>query len=214
MSPAQLDEFNQQLQVLALTAQQYQPSHPKRQAALRKLVNGILKSGRLCRPQTGNFRGMYEDIYAVAKQELFYYMCRDLDKYDPEKGKVMTWVNMLLTRRFFPEAIPRVLGRPDTRRVTLADLENFAAPEEEVTLCERLREVVEADPEGLFQSAHIRYHPETTFQALFLRRLSGQRWEDIATEFGIPLSTAQTFFSRQLQNFSPKLREYCPDSFD
>lgn len=212
MSSDQPDDLNQQLQALALVAQQHPPLSRERQSALRQLVNGILKSGRLCRPQRGRFLGTYEDIYAEAQQELLLYICKNIDKYSPERAPFMTWVNMLMERRFFREAIPRVLGPPAMNRVTLADLENVVVPEEATTLLDCVREVVEADREDLFKSAHIRGRPEVTFQALFQRRLSGQRWQDIATEFGISTSTAETFFSRKLQKFSPNIRKCCSDS--
>ena len=211
MSSNPLDSLNQQLQVLALTAQSHSPLSKARQSALRQLVSTILNSGRLCRPQKGRFSGAYEDIYAEAQQDLSLYICKNIDRYSPERGTVMAWVNMLLTRRFFREAIPKVLDPPNMRRVALADLENLAPPEEATTLLDCIKEVVAADPEDLFKSVHIRDHPEATFQALFQRRLSNQRWQDIATEFGISTSTAQTFFSRCLQRFSPKLREHCLD---
>lgn len=208
-----LDELNRQLQRLALKAQQYPPQSQKRRLALTRLVTIVLNSGRLCRPQKGSFSGRYEDIYAEATQNLMLYICEKehIDRYNPERGEVMTWVNMLLSRRFFPEAVPKVLGRPEIKRVTLTDLENFAAPEEPSTLLDCIREAVAADPEGLFASVHVRNHPEVTFQALLQRRLVHQRWRDIATELGISISTAQTFFSRQLEErFALKLREYCP----
>lgn len=208
MNPAQSDELNRQLQVLVLTAQRYPHLTKERQTALRQLVNLILKSGRLCRPQKGKFSGAYEDIYAEALQELLLYLCQNIDKYCPERGAVMTWVNMLLERRFFREAIPKVLGKPNLKRVCLSDLENLAAPEASPSLRETLKEVIEADPENLFQSAHIRDHPNASFQALLKRRLSGQSWEAIAAEFGISVSTASSFYSRGLDKFHSKLKEY------
>lgn len=212
MSPAQLDALNLRLQRLALSAQHYPPLSRERQSALRQIVTGIVQSGRLCRPQKGKFSGAYEDIYAEALQELLLYICKSIEKYSAERGTVMTWANMLLERRFFREAIPKVLGKPDMRRVNLADLENVAAPQATTTLTDRLKEMVEADPENLFKSAHIRNHPDATFQALLKGRLSDQSWEAIATEFGTSVSTASNFYYRCLTKFLPKLKEYCTGS--
>ncbi len=214
MSPAPLDELNRQLQMLALRAQQYPPLSPERQSALRQIVTGIMRSGRLCRPQKGKFVGTYEDIYAEARQELLLYICKGIDKYSPERGTVMTWANMLLERRFFREAIPKVLGKPDLKRVTLADLENVAAPPEITTLTDTLKEMVEADPEDLLKSAYVRHHPDATFQALLKRRLANQSWSAVATEFDISVSTASNFYYRCLTKFSSKLKEYCTSSSD
>ena len=213
-SQVRADELNQQLQAIALTAQRYPPLSKGRQAALRQLVSGILRSGSLCRPQKGKFSGVYEDIYAEARQELLLYICKNVDRYSPDRGTVMTWVNMLLTRRFFREAIPRVIGRPETKRVTLPDLENVAAPSANASLTDSLKEAVEADPENLFRSAHIRNCPSATFQTLLKRRLADQSWDSIAEEFGISVSTASNFYYRCSAKFLPKLKEYCTGSSD
>ena len=54
------DEIDEQLKQLALVAQQHPPLTRERQIALRQLVNQILQSGRLCRPQSGQFSGVYQ----------------------------------------------------------------------------------------------------------------------------------------------------------
>lgn len=212
MSPAQLDELNRQLQILALRAQHYPLLSQERQSALRQIVTGIMRSGRLCRPQKGKFLGTYEDIYAEALQELLLYICKNIDKYDPERAKVMTWVNMLLERRFFKEAIPKVLDSPN--RVNMPDPGDIPAPQKTTALVDILKELVETDPENLFKSAHIKNHPDATFQAFLLRRLAEQSWDAIATEFGISVSTASNFYYRCLTKFLPKLKEYCTDGSD
>ena len=214
MRQVRADELNQQLQAIALTAQRYPPVSRERQAALRQLVSEILQAGRLCRPQKGRFAGVYEDIYSEARQELLLYICKHIDRYSPERGTVMAWVNMLMTRRFFREAIPRVIGKPESKRVTLPDLENVAAPSMRNSLTDRLKETVEADPENLFKSAHIRNCPHATFQALLKCRLSEHSWESIAEEFGISVSTASNFYYRCSARFLPKLKEYCTGSSD
>ena len=214
MTSPVLDTLNHQLQTLALTAQQHPPLSTERQAALRQLMSKIWQSGALCRPQRGCFSGQYEDIYAEAIQELFYYMCKNIDKYNPDRAGVLTWVNMLLRQRFFREAIPRVIGKPDRQHLTLDNLENLAAPKDTVTRLDCIKEVVETDSAGTFSSAHIRGYPEATFKALFLRRLAQHRWQDIAKEFGFSTSTAQSFFTRYLQKFAPLFRDLCFDYAD
>ena len=213
MNQDPLDELNQKLQALVLAALRCQPLTPEQQAALRQLVNAIWQSGRLCRPQRGNFPGIYEDIYAEAQQDLFLYICQNLHKYNPERGTVMNWINMLLERRFFKEAIPKVLGKPDMKRVCLSDLENLAMPEDTKSLTDALKEIIEADPDNLFQSAHIRDCPDATFQALCLRRLSNHSWKRIAAEFDVSISTASNFLKRCLDKFAPDLKKYLNGSF-
>lgn len=207
-----LDELEEKLKQLSMTAQEHPPLSQQRQLALRELVNGILQSGRLCRPQRGQFLGFYDDIYDEALQELLLFVCQKIDKYDPERGSIMAWVNVLLERRFFREAIPKVLGKQDAKRLTLADLDQFAAPEEVGTLTDALRECIELDPGGFLKAEHIENYPAANFQSLLKRRMSGKSWKEIAAEFDVKIPTVSGFYYRCLTKLSPKLKEYCIDN--
>ncbi|MFB2980020.1 hypothetical protein [Microseira sp. BLCC-F43] len=204
-------QLNQQLKQLARAAQQQPPLTLLRQLALRQLVNGILTSGRLCRPQPGNFSGVYEDIYDEAVQELLLYICQNIDKYNPERGEVMAWVNVLLDRRFFKEAIPKIMDKQDIQRMSLSDLDEIAPPESNPCLTEIIKQCIELDPENLFKKEHIENHPRANFQALARRRLLGKSWKEIAAEFELKISTVSRFYDRCLNKFSAKLKEYCTD---
>src|SRR4028119_1215666 len=209
MDKAQNNELDEQLKQLAISAQQHPALTQGRQLALRKLVNGIVQSGRLCRPQRGQFSGSYEDIYNEAVQELLLYICQNIDKYNPERGSVMAWVNVLLERRFFKEAIPKILDKPNLTRMTLSDLDNLALPEKTENLTDLLRECIELDPENLFKKEHVENYPAVSFQALVRRRILGKSWKDISAEFHLKTSTISSFYSRSLTKFSSKLQEYC-----
>ncbi|MBD2463163.1 hypothetical protein H6G89_19180 [Oscillatoria sp. FACHB-1407] len=69
MNQTGLDEFDEKLRQLAVSAQQHPPLTAGRQVALRSLVQEVLCSGRLCHPQRGKFSGSYQDIYDEALQE-------------------------------------------------------------------------------------------------------------------------------------------------
>ena len=209
MKKTEFDELDQQLEQLALTAKQHPPLTSERQLALRKLINGIRQSGRLCHPHWGQFSGVYPDIYNEALQELWLYVCQSIDRYDPERGSVMDWVNMLLDRRFFKEAIPKILDKQGLKRITLSDLDNLATPEETESLIEVIKECINLDPESLFKDEHIENYPAANFQALLKRRLSGKSWKEVSAEFDIKASTISSFYSRCLNKFSSKLKEYC-----
>ncbi len=159
----------------------------------------------------GAVLGIYDDIYDEAVQDLLLYVCQNIDKYDPERASVMAWVNMLLDRRFFREAIPKVLGKQDTQRMTLFDLDKLAPPENTRTLTDVLQEYIELDPENLFKQEHIVDRPTANFQALLTRRVAGKSWKEIAAEFSLKIPTVSSFYYRCLTKFSPKLKEYCID---
>ncbi len=209
MDKVQNNELDEQLKQLAISAQQHPPLTQGRQLALRKLVNGIVQSGRLCRPQRGQFSGSYEDIYDEAVQELLLYICQNVEKYNPERGSMMAWVNVLLERRFFKEAIPKILDQQGLQKMTLSDLDNLLPPEETESLTEILKECVESDPENLFKKEYLQNYPAANFQALLQRRILGKSWKEIAVEFDINIKTISSFFYRCVNKFSSKLKEYC-----
>ena len=209
MDKVQNNELDEQLKQLAISAQQHPPLTQGRQLALRKLVNGIVQSGRLGRPQRGQFSGSYEDIYNEAVQELLLYICQNVEKYDPERGSVMAWVNVLLERRFFKEAIPKILGKPNLQKMTLSDLDNLAPPEETESLTEILKECIDSDPDNLFKKEYLQNYPAANFQVLLQRRFSGKSWKEISAEFDINIKTLSSFYYRCVNKFSSRLREYC-----
>jgi hypothetical protein len=203
------NQLDEQLKELALIAQQHPYGTKERRIALTQLVNAIWQSGRLCRPCSHQFKAVYDDIYDEAVQTLFFYICENdnIKRYDPERGTVMAWVNMLLERRFFREAIPRIIGRVNEIYLENSDLENLQVPEP-ISLFEQVRQYIEDDPEGIFRNVHIRAHPEANFQAIAIRRYSGVPWKEISAEWGISLKSLNTFYQRCLKNFAPTFQEY------
>jgi DNA-directed RNA polymerase specialized sigma24 family protein len=157
----------------------------------------------------GSIFGSYEDIYDEAVQELLLYICQNVEKYDPERGSVMAWVNVLLERRFFKEAIPKILGKPNLQKMTLSDLDNLAPPEETESLTEILKECIESDPDNLFKKEYLQNYPAANFQVLLQRRFSGKSWKEISAEFDINIKTLSSFYYRCVNKFSSRLREYC-----
>jgi DNA-directed RNA polymerase specialized sigma24 family protein len=211
MNPSRFNEIEQKFQEWVLQAQQNPPLSSKRQWALGQLVNEILRSRQLCYPQRGRFPGFYKEIYDEAVQDLLLFVCQNIEKYNPERGAVLTWLNMLLERRFFREAIPKVMGRQDMQRMTLEDLDHLASPDKSQTLTEILEELVELDPGDRFKNEHIEHQPAINFQAVLKRRISGHSWKEIAAEFHSKIPTISSFYYRCLTKFSSSLKEYCID---
>ncbi|MDL5052072.1 sigma-70 family RNA polymerase sigma factor [Oscillatoria laete-virens NRMC-F 0139] len=222
MNSTSREELGDQLEQLAIQAQKHPPTTQERQKALSKLVGCLWGSGKLYRPPQSrlpmNFYGAYEEIYAEARQELFLHICQRIEEYDPERGAVLTWVNLLMDRRFFNHAIAKFRNIRDKRvgkiQLTLDDLdcfevENLANPEpDDVPLSEKLRDLIEADPEGKFQQAAIEKYPNVTFQLLMLKRLSSQSWSEISQETEIGIPTLSSFYQRNLKKFAPIIQQY------
>jgi len=202
-------QLDAQLKELALLAQRHPQATKGWRIALTQLVNAIWQSGKLCHPYSDQFQRFYEDIYDEALQELLLYICQKIEKYNPQRGSVIVWCNVLLERRFFKEAIPKILDEQDLKKMSLSDLDNFTSPEEPPALTELLKECIEKDSENLFKKEHIGNHPQANFQTLALLRICGKSWKEIATEFDLKISTVSTFYYRCLTKFSAKLKGYC-----
>lgn len=56
-------QLDAQLKELALLAQRHPHATKGRRIALTQLVSAIWQSGKLCRPYSGQFQLLYEDIY-------------------------------------------------------------------------------------------------------------------------------------------------------
>jgi hypothetical protein len=65
-------------------------------------VEAIRLSGKLSHPHRTRFSPQFYDLlYEEAVNKTLMYVCRKIDKYDPERGqdkKFMTWVNFRLDR--------------------------------------------------------------------------------------------------------------------
>ncbi|MEH2326868.1 MAG: sigma-70 family RNA polymerase sigma factor [Nostoc sp.] len=217
MDHPEQDKLDSHLLQLAISAQKYPPRSPERQLALTKLISGIVRSCRLCHPQKSQFpAAVYENIYDEARQELLLYICEKIEKYDAERGSVMAWVNVLLERRFFKDAIKKFQNNTSSIKIiTITDLDNFiASPEESKNMTDILKECIESDPENIFQNEHIEKYPQVNFQALATRRLLGKSWKEISAEFKIKIPTVSSFYYRCVNKFSLKLKEYCVSNVD
>jgi len=205
MDDAPLDELNERLRQLAIVAQKCSPLTVKRQIAITKLIEEILNSGKLWYP----YRGQYcEDVYEEAQQNLLLYICQEIEKYNSERGSVMTWVNMLLSRRFFREAVAKVREQHVIQLPTIFDLDNLTLPEQTPLLSEKIREFIEEDPEDIFKQEHIGNNIEANFQALVVRRCAGKSWQEISSELEITVSTLSSFYQRCLKKFQLSIKEY------
>lgn len=199
---------DEELMMLAIEAQRHPPKSKERRMALTKLVEKILKSGRLCRPRSGEFPEIYEDIYEEAIQKLMIYICEKIDQYKPEKSPVMRWVNFYMEKRFFNDAIREILGKSNVKLESIPDENNLEQPEKIPLLSELILDYIENDPEQLCQNLRHKMYPHLNFQSLAIRILAREKWREISADLGIPISTLSSFYQRSIRELSLHIKLY------
>ncbi|MGK7900810.1 MAG: hypothetical protein AB4352_05235 [Hormoscilla sp.] len=193
----------------------------KRRIALNRVINDIEKSDKLfCQ---GRFNYPKETgVYDEALWETLLYISHKIDEYDPNKAKVMTWVNRILEYKF-KEAIKKYKKRRE-RAIKELSLdapvrndfdtplsETIAQPDGKSILSDRVWDYIFNDPDGLFAQKHVKGHPRANYRSIALLVLEGHCWKDVAVAVGMPdrkWSTVQSFYWRSCQKFAPNFREY------
>jgi len=206
-------DLDEVLRGLALEAQNSPPGSRQRRRALTRLVQLTRTSGRLCRPYLGQFPHVYDEIYNEALQLLFIYICDRIDAYNPQRSPFLRWVNFLLQRRFFNQAIPKIIG--DRREVSSNSLTPSPRIQQQLStkvlppsLSEAIAQCLREDPDGLFERRSLRQMPEITFKRIAIRRLNGESWKSISVDLGVGISTLSDFYQRSLSEFSEFIKDY------
>lgn len=72
-----------------------------------------------------------------------------------------------------------------------------------------IRAKIEADESGELRQCYVKGHPEVNCQVLILRRLPPEmKWQDLANEFGLRVSTLSSFYQRQC---NPRVKIICEE---
>jgi hypothetical protein len=209
------DELDSLLLQLATVAQESPPGSSKRQVSLTKLANLLMGSNYLWRPPKIVSSPMYQEIYNEARQELFLYICKNIEKYNSERATVIGWVNYLFEKRFFRDAISKMHLHNRLATVSLTELDDFlSAPVNTPNVIEVLSEYIDLDPDNLFKNQYIEKYPKANFQVLLKRRIMRQSWKDISTEFHIKVPTISSFYYRCINRFSDKFKEFYDNEID
>ena len=193
---------------LAIAARGHPPNSQQRQKALTALISAVRESGKLRRPASKLPAAIYVDVYDEAIQELWLYICQNIELYNPERASVITWINFLLSRRFLPNTMKMIVESQRLRK-SLVDLENIPSPGQLPNLTDNLKKCLEEDAEDIFMKLHVKGHPEANFKAIVLRKLEGATWNEIAEELGLPLSTITGFYYRSIKKMRKKLKRLC-----
>lgn len=197
---------NSQIEQLARQAQQYPHLHTSRQKTLQQLIQIVRESGRLWK-WSNRFSDKY---YEEAEQKLWLYVCENIDRYNPNKGSFLVWINMLLENRFYKDekVLEAKLKNQQKQLQINKSLENSGLIEKLPSDLEIFQDMIASLPEGTFKKEHIENYPEANFQKLIELRLLGYSWQEISNELGIKSSTLNSFYWRCRQKLEPLIRDY------
>lgn len=203
------ENLDEQLKNLAILAQSYPQLSQERRWALTQLLETTLHSGQVKCLSKDPF---YKDIYENALQNLWLYVCQNIDKYNPERSSFINWIVMMLHRHFLKKAISDVTGNHFNKSLAPLDIDTLAdtlfLQEQKPSLLEEIKEYVELDPEKTFRYHYIRNYPKANFQNLVKMRLSGESWQNISRDLGVKVSTLNRFYYRSIEKFNFKFKEY------
>ena len=215
MHETDFNELDHQLAELAEQAKQA-VSPLERQRSLHRLIHLLSQPRVLYPPQLNRHPPeAHRDLYNETCQRVWLYICRNIERYDPQKASVRKWVNYLLDKRFI-DVVKERNGKRTTYLSDLSELERRLEDhrrdqqriEEEAAQVQSLRDFLEQDPLGVFPDTHIKGHPEASFQAIALCILAGKTWKEISEEFKIPISSLSSFYQRCRKKFLPLLQQY------
>jgi DNA-directed RNA polymerase specialized sigma24 family protein len=204
------DEIDGKLLRLAIAAQDHKHNILERRKVLTELVTQIEGFRIVGRPRPNEFPpDIYEEIYAEAKQDLMLCIFTKIDTYNPSKGKVRQWLNFLMNKRFFNEAIPKIVGRKNSILYTEMQIKwEEYLKNDSYEAGTALREMIEEDADDALKSVVMTRNPQINFQVLLLKRGDGMSWQQLSEEFGVKLPTLTSFYRRSLPQFIPRFREY------
>jgi hypothetical protein len=206
-----MDEIEEKLRYLVTETCKHLSDSSDRQRGLTQIIRLIVKSGKLWKDNAS----YYED----ALQQTWMYFCRNIceantgDKYDPNRGSVITWLNAYLKRRLQDGYIQEQKNLAQTVSPQILEMGELIDPVgnlegavEIPPILEMTRQWIQTDPDGELRRIHIQGHPLVTCQVLLLKRLPPETsWKTLAAEFDLSISTLTSFYRRQC---IPRLRKF------
>ena len=202
------NNLSQRLQRLIAEACSHPAKSSKRRQKLNEIVRVVMQSGRLWKENTA--------YYHDALQLTWMYCCQNLERYDPSRASLITWLNNYLKWRL--EDFRQQQAESEARTVpahrsgteaTTDSIANLPAPPDLPPMLEETRHWAETDSDEVLRNTLFRERPEINAQVLILQRLPPDTpWETIATEFQLTSAEAKDlpkFYSRRCL---PLLRKF------
>jgi DNA-directed RNA polymerase specialized sigma24 family protein len=185
-----------------------------RQKLLTQLVSAVQQSGRLWRGG-----GVDRDDYDEALQKTWLYVCRSIEKYDPDRAEVMTWINNHLqwrlrdipiaqtkTQKHIKSLLPR--NTDEDSQAQEDPIHQIPARSEPSSLLSDLQEWLEQEA-LILQRVHIQHRPELHCQKVIHQRLLLEcPWKELSLRHNCPVPTLSNFYQKKCLPF---LRQFMQD---
>lgn len=213
---------------LAVTVQkipEITAKNPQKLRATTQLFNALLSSGRLKRPQREKVDSQtYEDIWAESLTELWRFLCLKIDNFDtnriinnndPQVSKFMIWINSsmyyIIKRSYFQSIDTQTQKIRENYKIINIDnqeSQDIPNPTKETPFSEEIKQLIEQDPENIFQTVYLREKPQANFRTIALLSLEGKSMKVISEKLGVPQQSLYTFYNRSIQRFMPIFHKY------
>lgn len=189
---------------------------------LQSLAGKTKKSGKASRPLKSLIpqKHLQEELYAEAKVNTFCYIHDNINKYDPGKGTVKSWVNRTLCLKFLDafnneyrgtklqKAKAESLDAPIKlgSTTTWHDCLPARPPSKKHEIHRLFRELIQNDPEDFLKNVLIRSRDgnQISLQEALLMRLEGITLEAIDMETGVSFRSISSCINRK----NAELRAY------
>lgn len=198
----------------------------EKRAALTQLVSLLAERIKVEMPKPRN-ASKSEYIYEEFIQELWLYICKNITKYDPEKGPFIAWVRnkskyinidaynwihwnkrnydmKVISTTDNNESGTNILDRYDPDEINY-----FRKISEEWIDFKKFLAFVKKDPEGKFASKI--FKKKVSYQSIVLKKCEeGKTWKEIYQELGLGNThgSIYSFYTRASQEFLPYFKKY------
>ncbi|MBO3461186.1 hypothetical protein G7B40_017165 [Aetokthonos hydrillicola Thurmond2011] len=201
----------------SLNSTEQQQAFLEKQIALTELMDVLMKRIKNEFPKpSGVDASTY--IYEESLQDVLLYICKNIDKYDPERGSVMGWVVFHLKNRK-KRVIDWLNWKGNVTSIykdghdSEKNILDFYCPlEVRIPLpSEEMIDFIKEDPERLLASTLFKNNPKASFQTILLKRYEEDKsWKEIVQELelGATHGPVSTFYRRCCEKFAPYFKKY------
>ncbi len=201
----------------SLNSTQRQQALLEKQIALTELMALLTERIKIELPKPSEIDSLVY-IYEESLQEVLLYICKNIDKYDPVRGSVMSWVVFIFRNRKksvfhwlnWKGHVKSIYNDGDESEKNILDV--YSSPDVSRSLpSQELIAFIKEDPEGLLASTLFKNNPKASFQVILLKRGEEDKsWMEIVQELelGATHGPVYTFYRRCCEKFAPYFKKY------